>query len=168
MRKKNITQVYIALCILLAMLKLSAENDSVLILAEKCSYQFPPEYPDSLDIMYHNPFEWIREGIRITANSKGNDLNGYKFLVECNFNGKINCIKSNGPNEMICNKITSFLNKSHIKPWIDISDYFDTEPAKLLITWTKDDCIIERIIDINELKENESRLFVREWKSDRF
>ncbi len=168
MRKTIFIQIYIGLCILLTMTELSAETDSILILAEKCSYQFLPEYPDSLDIMYHNPFEWIREGIRITVNSKGNDLNGYKFLIECYFNGKINCIKSIGPNKIKCTKITKFLNRTYVKPWINISEMYDTEPVKLLITWTKEDCIIERIIAKNELKENESRLFIKEWKSSNF
>jgi hypothetical protein len=146
-----------------------ADKDSILVLAEKCSYQLPPEYPDSLDIMYNSPFERIREGIRFEANSKGNDLNGYKFLINCYFNGKILCVKSKGPNKFKCNRITEYLNNLKIKPWEkEISKLFQPEPVKLLITWTQDACIIERIISIKEIKKNESKLFIRKWEINNF
>jgi hypothetical protein len=146
-----------------------AETDSISILAEKCSYQFAPEYPDSLDIMFYSPFEWIREGIRFKADSKGNDLKGYVFLIDCYFDGKIKCIKFKGPNKKKCNKISEYLNTTAIKPWTkEISELYKPEPVKLLITWTKEDCIIERIINKNQLKQNESKLFIRKWNGFNF
>lgn len=159
----------IALFILSIVWTAFSKTDSILVLAEKCSYQFAASFPDSLDAMYYDPLVWIKEGIGIAADSKGNDLNGYVFLLDCYYNGKIKCIKSTGPNKIKYKKIAKYLDTTQFKPWKkEISNLYGLEPVKLLVTWSKEYCSIERIINKKDLKDEDSKLFIRKWNGFNF
>lgn len=136
-----------------------ASEDSVLILVEKSSYNSAPQFPDSLDIMFNNPLEWIREGLRTAAKSAGDDLDGYALLIRCSSNGTCEVIKSKGPDQ---NRISGMISYIDTMTFVPLADFLPL-PTTLLIFWSKKSCYIERLLKTSELKEKTSRLFVRKW-----
>ena len=140
--------------------------DSILTLIQQCSYQMAPEFPDSLDIMYHDPFVWIHQGLRIAAKSTADDLQGFALLLECYPTGKCKCLRSTDPNQNRLSKMVSYIDTAHFMPWIDqIADIYSPFPITILVSWSDNSCYMERLMEERYLKKEDSRLFVRKWKA---
>ncbi len=170
MNQQNKIIVYISILLLLNVAKsINANSDSVLILIEKSSYHLPPKFPDSLDIMYNSPLIWITEGIRIALDSRGNDLNGYALLADCYFDGHVKCLKTAGPNTAHCNKMSTYLDTTQFRPWIEsLVASYGQEPVRLLISWSEDNCFVEQLISKKNVVDSKKKLFTREWKGFHF
>ena len=142
-----------------------ATSDSILTIVQQSSYQMAPEFPDSLDIMFHDPFIWIHEGLRTAAKSTGEDLKGYALLLECNPNGTCKCLKSTGPNRVRLAKMVSYIDTVHFMPWIkEIADLYYPGPILIQVSWSNTSCYMERLMEEKDLKKSDSRQFVRKWQ----
>ena len=166
MDQKNKIIIHVAIILLFNVAKnIYAESDSVLILKEKSSYRLPPELPEPLDIMYNNPFFGITQGIRLAVESKGNDLKGYALLADCYFDGNVKCLRTAGPDSMICQKMAMYLDTMQFRPWVEsLVKLYAQEPVKLLISWSEDACYVEQLIKKKKAVDYKGKLYTREWK----